>query len=340
MKKVFGLTLALLVLVTGMAFAGGAQEGGEAKVETITLVGGTMLPEGHVYYRALQKFEELVKEYYTGPIDVKFELHGSGSIGTEKDMIEFMMQGVSVDFGVISPAWAATWDKTAPIIDAPFLFKSLSNWENALEAGALDPIRETMIKKGINFIGYGGGGARSLILNQPITSIDDLGKIDLRVQGSPLHAKVFAAVGVNPTPLDYMEVYNAIKTGVVDGLENEPAGLEGMKFYEVAPYYVMTRHQITTRILGFSEPRLQSFPQDLQDAILKAGLETGRWHRKTEVAEAQQIIAKLAKNNGLKVIELSDADNKAIQERALPVVREYAKEVGALAIFEKIQAMD
>lgn len=340
MKKVFGLTLALLVLVTGMAFAGGAQEGTEATPETITLVGGVMLPEGHVYYRAMEKFVELFKEYYDGSVDVKFELHHSGSIGTEKDMLEFMMQGVSVDFGVVSPAWAATWDKTAPIIDAPFLFKSISNWENALEAGALDPIRQTMIEKGVNFIGYGGGGARSLILNQPVRSVDDLGKIDLRVQGSPLHARVFEAVGVNPTPLDYMEVYNAIKTGVVDGLENEPAGLEGMKFYEVAPYYVMTRHQITTRILAFSQPRLESFPQDMQDAILKAGLEAGRWHRKAEVAEAEEIVANLEKNHGLTAIELSDADNKIIQERALPVVRDYAEEVGALEIFETIQAMD
>ena len=85
----------------------------------------------------------------------------------------------------------------------------------------------------MRFIGYGGGGARSLILNQPVSSLDDFGKIDLRVQGSPLHAAVFGAIGLNPTPLDYTEVYNAIKTGVVDGLENEPAGLEGMKFYEL-----------------------------------------------------------------------------------------------------------
>ncbi len=338
MKKIIVMVLALSILSLGL-FAGGAQDSGAAP-EKITLVGGVMLPEGHVYYRAMEKFVELFNEYYDGSVDVEFELHHSGSIGTEKDMLEFMMQGVSVDFAVVSPAWAATWDKTAPVIDAPFLFKSLSNWENALEAGALDPIRNTMIEKGVNFIGYGGGGARSLILNQPIKSVDDLGKIDLRVQGSPLHAKVFEAVGVNPTPLDYMEVYNAIKTGVVDGLENEPAGLEGMKFYEVAPYYVMTRHQITTRILAFSQPRLKSFPQDMQDAILKAGLDAGRWHRKTEVAEAQEIIANLEKNHGLKVIELSDADNKIIQERALPVVREYAKEVGALDIFEKIQSMD
>ncbi len=335
MKKIVGLTLVLMLIFSLASFAEGKKESGAP--ESITLVGGVMLPQGHVYYQAMEKFVELLDEYYTGPIELKYELHHSGSIGTEKDMFEFMMQGVSVDFAIISPAWVATWDKTAPIIDAPFLFKSIEHWEKSLEAGALDSIAETIRKKGVRFIGYGGGGARSLILNQPVKTLDDFGKIDLRVQGSPLHAAVFGAIGLNPTPLDYTECYNAIKTGVIDGLENEPAGLEGMKFYEVAPYYALSEHQITTRILCFSESRLQSFPQDLQDAIVKAGLEAGRWHRKTEVAMGQQIIDKLAANHGLKTIDFTKAQKDEMARRAMPEVMKYAKEVGATEIVEKIQ---
>ena len=106
MKKILGLTLALLLLVSGMAFAGGAQEGGEAKRRRqLPWSADPCFPKAHVYYRALEKFVELFNEYYDGPVDVKFELHGSGAIGTEKDMLEFMMQGVSVDFGIVSPAW-------------------------------------------------------------------------------------------------------------------------------------------------------------------------------------------------------------------------------------------
>ena len=340
MKRTITLAIALLLVLSFFAFAGGEQEDGAEQVETITLVGGVMLPEGHVYYRAIEKFTELLDEYYDGPIEVEYELHHSGAIGTEKDMFEFMMQGVSVDFAIVSPAWAATWDESAPLIDAPFLFRSIPHWEACLEQGALDPIAETIRQKGVRFIGYGGGGNRSMILNQPVESLEDLPNIDMRVQGSPLHARVFEAVGVNPTPLDYMEVYNAIKTGVVDGLENEPAGLEGMKFYEVAPYYVMTEHQITTRILCFSEPRLQSFPEDLRDAIVRAGLDAGRWHRETEVAEAEEIVDNLVANHGLTVIELSEAQRQTLRERAMPVVEDYAAEIGATEIFETIQAIE
>ncbi len=334
------MALALSMALVLPVFAGGEKEGAAAGgTAPITLVGGTMLPQNHIFYRHMLKFKELFEQYYQGSTPVNFDLYDSGAIGTEKDMIEYMMQGVSVDFGIISPAWAATWDQTAPLIDAPFLFRNLDHWEKSITQGALKPIEDNMIAKGVRFIGYGGGSTRNLILNQPISKLEDLPKITLRVQGSTLHQRAFAAFGVQPTPLDYMEVYNAIKTGVVDGLENEPAGLEGMKFYEVAPYYVMTQHQIITRINAFSEPRLQSFPEDVRAAIIRAGKEAGEWHRKTEPGEAKGILDRLSKDYGLKVIEFSPEQIKVLQERVTPVIAEYAKEIGAGAIYDRIMAI-
>jgi TRAP-type C4-dicarboxylate transport system substrate-binding protein len=159
-----------------------------------------------------------------------------------------------------------------------------------------------MLGKGVRFIGYGGGSTRHLILKKEVRTIDDFPSVTMRVQGSPLHQKVFSAVGLKATPMDYTEVYNAIKTGVLDGLENEPAGLASMKFYEVAPYYVLTSHQIVTRILAFSEKKFQTLPKDLQDAIVKAGAEAAAFHRATEIGEGDGIIKDLQTKYGLKVI--------------------------------------
>jgi TRAP-type C4-dicarboxylate transport system substrate-binding protein len=242
-----------------------------------------------------------------------------------------------VDFYVISPSWIATWYKTAPFIDAPFIFKSIPHWEKCLEAGVLKPIEDNMIKKGVRFLGYGGGGVRSIISKKPIYKIEEFPTLQMRVQGSPLHQKAFTATGIKATPMDYTEVYNAIKTGVLDALENEPAGLEGMKFYEVAPYYILTQHQITTRILAMSEARLQSFPKALQEAIIKAGKEAGAYHRKIEVAEGDIIIKRLTDKFGLKPIPF---DNTERRKRAMPVVEEFSKEVGAYEIFKAIEAIN
>lgn len=296
-----------------------------------------MLPEGHVFWQAVVKFRDLLKEYYKGPVPVEVDLHHSGTLGTEKDSIEYMIQGTAIDFYIISPAWIATWDKTAPFIDAPFIFKSVSHWEKSLEANVFKPIEDNMISKGVRFIGYGGGGVRHIISKKPIYNISEFPTLQMRVQGSPLHQKVFTAVGIRATPLDYMEVYNAIKTGVLDALENEPAGLEGMKFYEVAPYYIQTAHQITTRILGFSEPRLKTFPQDLQEAIKKAGREAGAYHRKIEVAAGETIVKDLVAKHGLKVIPF---DNAEMRRQAMPVIEEFAREVGAHDMFKALEAIN
>ncbi len=302
--------------------------------EKITLVGGTMLPEGHVYWQAVVKFRDLLKEYYKGDAIVEVDLHHSGTIGTEKDAIEYMIQGTAVDFYIISPAWFATWDKPITIIDAPFLFKDNDHREKCIQNGLFEPFDKAAIAKGVRFLGHGGGGVRSIISKKPAESIKDFPGIRMRVQGSPLHQKAFAATGLVATPMDYMEVYNAIKTGVLDALENEPAGLEGMKFYEVAPYYILTNHQITTRQLAMSEERFQSLPKDLQAAVLKAGKEASAYHRKIEVADCDRVIKDLTEKHGLKPLKF---DNTEMRRLAMPVIEAYAKEIGAYDIYKAIQ---
>lgn len=301
----------------------------------VKLVLATMLPKEHVYFRTLEFFADKVKEYYDGPVE--FELHHSGDIGSEKDAFEYMMQGVSVDVSIISPAWMATWDKRASFMDAPFLFKNLAAWEEAMDTEVFKPIADVITKKGVRIIGYGGGATRNLIVTKPVWKTADLPSIEMRVQGSPLAKKVFDAVGVQATPMDYMQVYNAIKTGVLDGLENEPAGMSQMKFYEVAPYYVLTDHQMTVRVLCVSEKRFQSFPEGLQEAILKAGPESSRFHHVTEVGEGTKILEDLVEAGKLKVIRFY---NTEIRKRVAPVVEEFAKEVGAYDILLACQEIN
>ena len=332
MKKITVLFLACLFLSFPVFAGGGGQSAGG--VQTINLVGGTMLPEGHVYHRTALKFEERMKENYKGPVKINFSIHHSGTLGSEKDATELMIQGTAIDFYVVSPSWIATWEKTAPIVDAPFVFRDVEHWKKVISSGVLKPVEENLIKAGLRIIGYGGGSTRHLISKVPAYTVADFPKIKLRVQGSPVHQKAFAACGFMATPLDYMEVYNAISTGVLDALENEPAGLQSMKFYEVAPYYVLTSHQVQTRILAFSEKRFKSFPKDVQDAILKSGAEAAAFHRDAEIGEAEAQIAQMVKDNGLKVIPF---DNTEMRRLALPAVEAYAKEIGADSILRAIE---
>jgi TRAP-type C4-dicarboxylate transport system substrate-binding protein len=302
--------------------------------ESITLVGATKLPEEHIYTKACEYFAEKVKEYYDGPLEV--EVHHSGDLGNEKDFFEFMMQGVSVDYAIVAPSWISTWDNRAAFMDTPFLWRDLDHWKKGLESGVFTPIEEDLLGMGVRILGYAGGGTRNMILKKEIHTTDDLPDVLMRVMGAPIQARVFDAVGVKPTPMDYLEVYNAIKTGVVDGLENEAASLITMKFYEVAPNIIKTEHSITVRPFCFSESRFQSFPKELQDAILKAGAEAAKWARETESGSDAATLVELENEGKIKVFGF---DNSEMIERATPVVEEYAKELGVDDILNNINSI-
>jgi TRAP-type C4-dicarboxylate transport system substrate-binding protein len=123
-------------------------------------------------------------------------------------------------------------------------------------------------------IGYAGGGTRNIFANKPARTMADLKGLKVRVQGAPIWSKTFAAIGMSPTVIAYNEVYNAIQNNVISAGENEAAGVESMKFYEVAPHLSLTEHAITIRPICFSGKTFK-LPPELQAAVLKAGKEAG-----------------------------------------------------------------
>jgi TRAP-type transport system periplasmic protein len=304
--------------------------------QVITLNGAVQFNDDHAFNRALLKFEELVKQYYGKPIN--FVLHRNSSLGLEKQYFEYMAQGKAVDYGIVSPAHMSTFSKAAPFIDAPFLFSNLKHWNAVLDADVLKPVADEIAEKAdVMLIGYAGGGVRNIFINKPMGSLADIKGLKVRVQGAPIWSKTFAAAGMSPTVIAYNEVYNAIQNNVIGAGENEAAGVETMKFYEVAPNLAMTEHAITIRPICFSGKTFKSLPADLQAAILKAGKEAGAYGRKIESEEDAAKLDTMEKAGKLKRVPFKD---RAEMEKLVePVMAAYAKEIGADAIYNKINAM-
>jgi TRAP-type C4-dicarboxylate transport system substrate-binding protein len=140
-----------------------------------------------------------------------------------------------------------------------------------------------------------------------------------------------------PTVIAYNEVYNAIQNNVISAGENEAAGVEQMKFFEVAPNLAMTQHAITIRPICFSGKTFAALPKDLQAAVLKAGKEAGAHGRQIESSEDEQKLEALEKAGKLKRIPFKGRDE--MKKLVDPVMAAYAKEIGAEDIFQKIVAM-
>jgi TRAP-type transport system periplasmic protein len=302
----------------------------------ITLVGAVQFNDDHAFNKTLLKFEELVKRYYGKP--VSFKLHRNSELGLEKDYFGFMSQGLSVDYAVVAPSHMSTFSKAAPLMDMPFLFRDLAHWNKVLDGDALGPIADDVARKAdVMLIGYAGGGTRNVIAKKPVRNMAELKNLSIRVMGAPIQTRIFQAISAAPTVIAYNEVYNAIQTGVIQGAENEAAGLEQMKFYEVGPEISLTQHAITIRPLCFSGKTFRKLPKDLQAAILKAGKEAGAYGRKIESTEDAARLARLEKEGKLRTHPFTE--RAKLLELAEPVKQAYAKEIEADAVLARVNGV-
>jgi TRAP-type transport system periplasmic protein len=298
--------------------------------------GASQFNDDHAFTKALVRFQELVTKYSGKKLE--FVLHKNSELGLEKDYFAYMNQGKAVDYAIVSPAHMSTFSKAAPFIDAPFVFRDLAHWNQVLDKDLLKPIADEIAQKAdVMLIGYAGGGTRNIFANKPVRNLQEMKGLKVRVQGAPIWSRTFSAIGMAPTVIAYNEIYNAIQNGVIAAGENEAAGVEAMKFYEVGPNLNMTQHAITIRPLCFSGKTFKGLDKAMQAAVLKAGKEAGAYGRQVESGEDEAKLVAMEKAGKLKRIPFSDrAQMKKLVD---PVMVEYAKEIGADQILAKINAL-
>ena len=319
--------IAFAAVAAALALPAGAQ----------TLHGASQFNDEHAFTKAMVKFEELMKKY-SGGKSLNFVLHKNSELGLEKQYFEYMAQGKAVDYAIVSPAHMSTFSKAAPFIDAPFLFRDLAHWNKVLDQDVLKPVADEIAQKAdVMLIGYAGGGTRNIFVNKPVRNMNELKALKVRVQGAPIWSRTFQAAGMAPTVIAYNEVYNAIQNGVIAAGENEAAGVEQMKFYEVAPHLSMTQHAITIRPLCFSGKTFKKLDKNLQQAVLKAGKEAGAYGREIESSEDEAKLVKMEKEGKLKRVPFQGRDQ--MKKLVDPVMAAYAKEIGAEQILAKINAI-
>jgi TRAP-type transport system periplasmic protein len=319
----------ILFAAIGVAFSASANA-------QLTMHGASQFNDDHAFTKALVRFQELVDKY-SGK-KTNWVLHKNSELGLEKQYFEYMAQGKAVDYAIVSPAHMSTFSKAAPFIDAPFLFRDLNHWNKVLDADLLKPVADEINQKAeVMLIGYAGGGTRNIFVNKPVRNLAEMKGLKVRVQGAPIWSRTFQAAGMAPTVIAYSEVYNAIQNNVIAAGENEAAGVEAMKFFEVAPHLSMTQHAITIRPLCFSTKTFNKLDKNLQAAVLKAGKEAGAYGRKVESSEDTAKLDTLEKAGKLKRVPF--ADRAQMKKLTDPVMAAYAKEIGAEDIYSKINAI-
>lgn len=306
-----------------------------ASAQSFTFRAAHYFKEDHPWNKALVFFAKRVDEESKGRI--KIDIFNGGLLGSEAQTLQFVKDG-SLDLVISDPSAGAPFAKELDFFALPFLFRNYAHWQAALDGEPGKAYAQLIEgKTGLKIIGYWGGSTRNVLsTKKPINSIDDLKGFRLRLISSPLKVNAWKAVGTVPTPIAFMETYLAMKSGVVDGMENESVAVREMKFYEPAPFIARTEHEFTVRPLFISKKTFDKLPADLQQIVVKCAQEATVLERSTEV-EAN--VSAEAEMQGKLGVKFNVIDKEPFKAATKPVIADFAKSMELTELLNSIDAV-
>lgn len=331
------LVVGIIVLAGSMAprwLTGATSEPG-----VIVLHGATQNDDRHSYTKGLERFAELVQQYYDGPERLEFILHKNSELGLEKDYMAYMNLGSVVDYAIVSPSHISTFSRMVTVMDVPFLFRDVDHYMKTMESGVFKRVEEDLRKRAdVLIIGYGGGEKRHFFGRRPVRTMEELRGFTMRVMGAPIQTRMFAALGAAPTVISMSEIYNAIQTGVIEGAENSASAMQQFKFDEVGPEVSLSTVSIIVRPFIFSGKTFRRLPADLQEAILRAGAEAGVYERNLEVAIDDSLMQQLADEGKVHLNTFTERDKMLILADSVKAA--FAKENGVSDVLDAVNAIE
>ncbi len=330
MRRGFVLAVAVLAI---LGLAGAVQAG------TLVMKAAHYFDDDHAWNKGLVKFRDMIRAKSNGTLDL--EIYNRGVLGSEKDYIQNMMQG-ALDMSIVSTASAGGFAKELTFLDLMFIWKDVNHWQRALDGDVGKRIADVIEKgtakggnPGLKILGYFGGSPRHIISRkQGYSTVADLAGFKIRVQDSPTQIEMWKLLGTIPAVVPYLETYNAIQTGVVDGMENEMSTAFQMKFHEVGPYITETSHIITVRPLFMSGQTWQKLTPDQQKIVLEAAKEGTAVARSIEWKQNDEAVEQM-KKVGTKFYTFKE--KQKMMDMTLPIRQRVAKEVGVEDIFQMIE---
>lgn len=226
---------------------------------------------------AMDKFAELLEEKSGGNITLK--MFHSGVLGSQPDAIEQVRIGGleigNFNLGPIGPIAPA-----ANVVSLPFIFKDMGHMHRALDSEAGEMISAGMAEKGLVALAWYDAGARSFYNSKkPVTSPADIEGMKVRVMNNDLYSGMISAMGGNPSPMAFAEVYQSLKTGVVDGAENNWPSYESTGHFEVAGYYSLSQHLIIPECVCMNADAFNALSEEEQTMVKDAARESAELQR-------------------------------------------------------------
>ena len=317
MKKLLGVVVAAF----GIAMAAGAQ----AQIKEQTLRFATVNPPGHPIVLGMDKFAALVNQKSGGKMTVK--LFPGSQLGGDVEAMSGV-QGGTIDFTSMNSGILQNQVKEFALVDFPFLFDSPKEADAVMDGPVGKALADKLPAKGLISLAYWELGFRNLTdSKRPVTKADDIVGLKLRVIQSPIYVDTWKALGANPVPMAFAEVYSGLEQKTIDGQENPVTVILANKLNEVQKYLALTRHVYNPQSVLMSKKTWDRMSKEEQDIIVAAAKESTVYQRQVSRDASEKALVELRKT--MEVTEIPPAEMSKIRAKVKPVVDKYTVDVGA-----------
>ncbi len=285
-------------------------------------------PAGSSVGRAASQFAKFVSEGTNG--DVTLQVFPDGILfGKDQNAAINQLGGGALDALILASSVYASFEPRMNAISLPYLFKDYGQLRGYLGGKPGITLLESLGRLDVVGLGIFLRTFRNVTTREtPITKATDFKGITLRTPNNPLWVRLFQALGANPTPMAFSEVYSALQLKVIDGQENPVEVPYNNKFYEVQKHLNMTQHLADSFLLAMSKAAWNKIPAKHHDAVRAAAQQMVRQHDDEEIAQEAEIIEKL-KGLGMQVNRFEPGELEKTQEIARSVYPEFEGKIGA-----------
>ncbi|NLX61292.1 MAG: TRAP transporter substrate-binding protein [Tissierellia bacterium] len=316
------ITFILIFCISSLVLA--ACNNGDADNSTYSFELAMDSPEDTVTYLFGKKFAELVEEKSKGKI--KITVYSSGQLGGDREICESVQNG-DIAFVVQNTAPQVNFVPELAVFDLPNLFPNTEVARKVLDGPFFDTIAEKYEESNIKLLAYADQGFRVMTTNKKIETIEDFKGQKIRTMENPYHLAYWEALGANPTPMAFAEVYLGLQQGTIDAQENPYEVIVANRFYEQQKYIINTNHLIHLISLITNLQLFNDLPEEDQQIILEAAEEAKVWAREQADLRVESRINTIIEN-GAEIIELDDKLKGEMAVRANIVYTKIRSEIG------------
>jgi TRAP-type transport system periplasmic protein len=299
---------------------------GLAAAQEKTFKFGLQNPKGHPLEMGAQKFAELVAAKSGGRF--KVNVFAGGALGGDAANVS-ALQGGTIDFVMLNSGILASQVKDFEVFDFPFLFANAKEADAIVDGPFGQKLHAKLAEKGIIGLAYTELGFRNITNSKkPINTVEDIAGLKLRVIPNAINVDWVKAVGANPTPMAFPEVYAGLEQKAIDGQENPLSVILANKFYEVQKHLAVTNHQYNPQSIIFSKKVWDTLTPADQKIIQDAAKETSTYQRQVNRSKSADDLDEL-KKAGMAATEFSAAEQAKLRDKFKPVIEKHGAAIAA-----------